>query len=46
MSPVRRVATWLPLGTEVGRFDGGNRVATCGPEVEWHPGCQEKGAWA
>ena len=46
MSPVRNVATGLPLGAEAGRFDGGNRVATCGPEFEWQPGCQEGGMWA
>ena len=46
MSPVRSVATGLPLGVEAGRFHGGNRVAMGGPEVEWQPGCQEEGARA
>jgi len=46
MSPARSVATGLPLGVEAGRFDGGNRVATGGAEVEWQPGCQERGMQA
>ena len=46
MSRVRSVATGLPLGVEAGRFDGDNRVATGGQEVEWQPGCQEEGAGA
>jgi len=46
MSPVRTVATGLPLGVHAGRIDDGNRVATGGPEVEWQPGCQEEGVQA
>jgi len=46
MRRVRSVATALPLGVEADRLDGGNRVATGGPEVEWQPGCQEEGGRA
>ena len=46
MSPVRGVATKLPLGAEAGHFDRGNRDATGGTEVEWQPGCQNEGAGA
>ena len=46
MNPGGSVATGLPRGVEAGRVDGGNRVATGGPEVEWQPGCQEQGARA
>jgi hypothetical protein len=46
MNPVRRVATWLPQWAEADRFNGGNRVATGGLDVEWQPGCQQEGAEA
>lgn len=46
MRRVRSVATGLSLDVEAGRVEGGNRVATGGPEFEWQPGCQEERVWA